>query len=266
MYGARWKVIRAHMQASFAITFPPRVLEERWASIMRQDSAALETMAVHELPISPVTKRPRKTDADDPRSMCTPFIMPPLSPSTAPLHARCCPNFLLAPGSALAMPEDVRRQLKSVYLAAVLRSPESPHLRWSPVIEDHGDECAVRPNASSPTAPLTYEQQAIFDLLRREISMNDSPALSPTKASRLYATGDKHVPLPPNCRIAPCRPSLLRSTVAVDCTGQVTVVMPQSGIARSTCAKGVTDSPPSYQYGHRQLYGWRSTRHASMPR
>merc|ERR1719271_923069 len=73
------------------------------------------------LPLQGLPKPKRSRESDSPVHPTRPPPASPRTPTNA-LFAKRCPTFLLAPGSSLAAPDGVRRQLKAVYLAALLAS------------------------------------------------------------------------------------------------------------------------------------------------
>ena len=187
LYGARWPLIRAHMQCAFQTAFPAKYLENRWQQIqaganvsvveeVRSPLAALETddiVNVTQVPLSPSApngtgiqerlplKRCYDGAANSPKQPSRP--PPPASPFTPPkaLLGKRCPTFLLAPGSSLAAPDSVRRQLKAVYLASKLNEN-----RWSNPPEPSSE------NASEIELHASDEEKAaIVALLARELAM-----------------------------------------------------------------------------------------------
>lgn len=166
IFGSRWALIKVHMQAQFSIAFPARYLEQRWQKL--QDARkALNTlqpssttplsaltpvrspftsMDAVEHPVAPIgiqeriplqalpkAKRWREENITSPTQPVRP--QPPSSPRTLPsalpkgLKQGLCPTFLLAPGSSLAAPDSVRRQLKAVYLASLLSERNTENQR-----------------------------------------------------------------------------------------------------------------------------------------
>jgi hypothetical protein len=147
LYGVRWPLIRAHMQCAFQTAFPTKYLEHRWQVIVAEQQAVIEPDAesIERSPLASIDgiipaepllpsntgncggiqerlplKRCYDGKPDSPTQPSRP--PPPPSPCTVPkaLLGRRCPTFLLAPGSALSAPDNVRRQLKAVYLASKL--------------------------------------------------------------------------------------------------------------------------------------------------
>jgi hypothetical protein len=102
-----------------------------------------------------------------------------------PLTHRC-PIFLLAPGSSLAAPETVRKQLKAVYLVRLLQKthgqPSAHQQRWPMSVADEqssSDEAKTRygtPSEAEKAAisellsPTQTEKGAIAELLAKELS------------------------------------------------------------------------------------------------
>jgi len=181
LYGARWPLIRAHMQCAFQTAFPAKYLEHRWQVIIAKQQAVIEPDAESKehsplasiediIPAEPLSpskagncgiqerlplKRCYDGKPDSPTQPARP--PPPPSPCTVPkaLLGRRCPTFLLAPGSALSAPDNVRRQLKAVYLASKLNEN-----RFSSENASDG----------SCTSASDEEKSAIVALLSREMA------------------------------------------------------------------------------------------------
>lgn len=188
LYGTRWPLIRAHMQCAFQTAFPAKYLENRWQQIqtgtnvsvveeVRSPLSALETddiVNLTQVPLSPSApngtgiqerlplKRCYDGAANSPKQPSRP--PPPASPFTPPkaLLGKRCPTFLLAPGSSLAAPDSVRRQLKAVYLASKLNEK-----RWSnpPDPSSENTSGMIERHASDE------EKAAIVALLARELAV-----------------------------------------------------------------------------------------------
>lgn len=216
LYGVRWALIRAHMQCAFQCAFPARYLEKRWALMVESGSEAVNSQPselrspltavdnddvntieseakqipneVKQMPSAGAgiqerlpLKRRNDGGVNSPVQPARP--PPPPSPRTPPkaLLGRRCPTFLLAPGSSLAAPDNVRRQLKAVYLASKLNEN-----RW--VVshnsenddEESGTECASDEEKGAIVALLAREL-ALFK--RRGHSSGSGSSLSRSSAS-----------------------------------------------------------------------------------
>ena len=91
-----------------------------------------------------------------------------------------CPNFLLAPGSALAAPENVRRQLKAVYVASLLSSQSGGIAATEENLED----------AAAPGGPFASDEEKhqVVALLARELcSLQQRKPREPSRKSEAEA-------------------------------------------------------------------------------
>jgi hypothetical protein len=172
---------------------------------------------------SPNSKRIRDETAGAPTQPARP---PPQSPRTPPkaLLARHCPTFLLAPGSSLGAPDSVRRQLKAVYLAAMLQKPNPNDKRWLGCSAEN-DEPSVA-SAGELESATESEKEAIVALLARELAAFRKPA------RRLGAGGS---PLHADRRAA----GVVRSPSPVACKEEAHLYADRraAGVAHSTNAK-----------------------------
>jgi len=249
VYGARWQLIGSHMQAVFAVVFAPGELERRWHELQQNDAAARcspltrqirrplgEVTAPGEVQLRPspvMCKRPR--DQEAPRQQLQPSRRPP-QPSPCmgqqPLTHRC-PIFLLAPGSSLAAPETVRKQLKTVYLVRLLQKthgqPSAHQQRWPMSVADEqssSDEAKTRygtPSEAEKAAisellsPTQTEKGAIAELLAKELS-NLSHRRMPSPSAKA----------PPQNRSAVARQSPLQQVETSDASPAYTMKWPSS--------------------------------------
>ena len=245
LYGGRWQFIGTHMQAIFSVVFDPGELERRWHELQQLDAAARdetfnrcsphtrqirrplgEVTAPGEVQLRPspvMCKRPRGQEAF--RQQLQPSRRPP-QPSPCmgqqPLTHRC-PIFLLAPGSSLAAPETMRKQLKTVYLVRLLQKthgqPSAHQQRWPMSVADEqssSDEAKTRygtPSEAEKAAisellsPTQTEKGAIAELLAKELS-NLSHRRMPSPSAK--------APSPPRNRSAVARQSPLQQVETSD--------------------------------------------------
>ena len=234
------------MQADFAMS--KGALEKRWQALQQDQEPAAASDASTRSPLAALRvdeqttalKRARE-QKEDSETQQRPRSRPPLSSSPRTLSvprellASRCPTFLLAPKSSLKAPDSVRRQLKAVYLATLLKrapslaSPEpfSPQpasrepraaQRWPPAAEV-AKEDSPRPHSASACdhsaigdGNLTRgEKSAIVELLARELAVikqgghraGRAGRASPTPTSPLPASrssplpASRSSPLPP---------------------------------------------------------------------
>ena len=268
-YGARWALIRCHMQKEFAISFPAKDLEKRWAALqerMRQASlpATLPTRSPltrmeleNQLEAPPVPKgiqerlplrhvlpaAKAKRWREDGGSSPTQPTRPPPQPSPQRPHENkplpeCLkagiPTFLLAPGSALAAPDSVRRQLKAVYLAARLTAQATEAVAANAAVAEEDAENATMTDGmstvrESPSATHIFasedEKVQIVQLLARELQcLKGKPGASASKSSRAMRSpkGPPKSPMaPPMSPKSPMSPSLLHAQRCRNAEGMV---------------------------------------------
>lgn len=207
LFGTRWPLIRCHMQAQFCCSFPARYLERRWDALQQQQEAAARMTVSQDARRSPGEKSLRSPlaamdDINDTAGNINPGIQerlpiqglpkpkrwredsgsspmqpvrppPPASPRTPTnaLFARRCPTFLLSPDSSLAAPDGVRRQLKAVYLAALLANggPSPPGGTATTATDATCDAAGRGTEAPSPFASEDEKHQ-VAALIARELS------------------------------------------------------------------------------------------------
>ena len=222
IFGTRWPLIRTHMQVQFSCSFPQRFLEKRWQEIVASrspltnlqeqpaDAAVQERMVT--TPTALQTKSPKQ--ANSPKASpkrwreeggVTPQPArppPPPSPHTTAGHLPkglsqgLCPQFLLAPGSSLAAPDNVRRQLKAVYLASLIAKGDENTAATDvavPIEEDAVmEEAAQGEPQAAPEAAFASEAEKhqIVALLARELAtFRRKPAVA-TEANGTEVGGD----------------------------------------------------------------------------
>ena len=194
LYGSRWSLIRAHMQAAFQVAFPSKYLEKRWEQLADQAAATAAPLQSERSPLVDASDEAvkstacavsngvgiqerlplkRRNDGGCNSPSQPPRPPPPPSPRVAPKELLCrrCPTFLLAPGSALSAPDAVRRQLKAVYLASKLNEERwAVHRKRQNLENDSGDDG----DAAVDTHPTSFasdeEKGAIVALLARELA------------------------------------------------------------------------------------------------
>ena len=256
-YGARWALIRCHMQKEFSVSFPAIDLEKRWAVLQQRmrdsplsavptrspltrmvpdnqispptpNSGIQERLPLHGLPSSK-SKRWRQDDATSPSQPGRPPPQPsPQRPIDLKALPECLqkglPSFMLAPGSALAAPDSMRRQLKAVYIASRLTAlsteamaAEAAEAAAKAQARNDGDDEAMDiTDASSPRHVFGSEEEKvqIVRLLARELSCLKKGGTTPTtpktvQAPRSPKTRSPRSPMAPRSPMSPMSPSLL---------------------------------------------------------
>ena len=251
LYGDRWAIISAHMQVAFAITFPARSLERRWLALQSEEHLAQQRSPLAALSARSAVSESRAVDAGVPAQSSKRWREqtqeqmqpnrgrppPPPSPSTAAqrdLLANSCPTFLLSPGSSLAAPDDVRKQLKACYLASLLNRSRQGEAEGP---AGAGDTVEATDDPSSPPAtrlasPSLDEKGAIIDLLARALT-DIKPRSSQSSSS--WPIGHKPTR-------SPCRSSSYLQRAEAVGSGSVThqsgVATPPPQVASPTTAAG----------------------------
>lgn len=147
IYGSRWPIILTHLQKQYqCVSFTSASLERRWKAIVAAQSLdgckakAAGGVEANRSPLAEVDvqsrigiqerlplkhKRNRMEIGIESQLIQPSRPPPPVSPHThaasPPNIPMRCPAFLLAPNSAFRSPQLVRRQLKAVYLAQLLK-------------------------------------------------------------------------------------------------------------------------------------------------
>ena len=146
-YGSRWPIILTHLQKQYqCVSFTSALLEQRWKALVAAQSLggckakAVGGVEPSRSPLAEVDaqscigiqerlplkhKRNRMEIGVESQLIQPSRPPPPVSPRTRaaspPNIPTRCPAFLLAPDSSFRSPHLVRRQLKAVYLAQLLK-------------------------------------------------------------------------------------------------------------------------------------------------
>lgn len=190
-YGQRWHLIRCNIQKAFSVAIPAHTLERRWLESQSERSPLAVISADGSSQCANHARSGSVRGCDRPLKEDAPLSSPPATAGRELLASSRCP-VLLSPDSSLAAPDAVRRELKAVYLAALLkRSRPDLHSPWP---EDGGvpgtsgavsEAAATDGGAESSSrvlSPSDDEKGAVVSLLAREIGRLPMPiGVSPSR-------------------------------------------------------------------------------------